>query len=220
MTKFFSYKYNYVNFNTILMEQKRKNQLLEKVDNAYKSWYKTIDPNSDTDNVEEVIQKISDKLFFGTIVLTGRHNPSAYIGTYTQCKKLKTSFDGQVGVISNVWYWIGYANSDTITKIVANKKKNLIISIPVEDLENAILNFGEIASLDILYKGVENGRVSYIGGYRKCILLRKSYGGKIGKINNHWHWFGYADFDNVDTAYQNYQRKNRRYNRKKIILTI
>ena len=111
-------KYNYVNFNTIFMEQRRKDQLLKKVDDAYKRWCKKLDPKSNEDNVEEVIQKICDDLAFGTIIVAGRYNPSSYIGTYTQCKKLKNSFDGQIGVVSHVWYWIGYANSDTISKIV------------------------------------------------------------------------------------------------------
>ena len=213
-------KYNYVNFNTIFMEQRRKDQLLKKVDDAYKRWCKKLDPKSNEDNVEEVIQKISDDLAFGTIIVAGRYNPSSYIGTYTQCKKLKNSFDGQIGVVSHVWYWTGYANSDTISKIVANKKKNLVISVPLEDLEDAILNFCEVASLNIRYEGTKNGRVSYIGGYKECILLRKAYKGKIGKINNHWHWFGYADFYDVEVVYRNYQRKNRRYKRKKIVLTV
>lgn len=202
------------------MKQKRKNQLLEKVEKAYKGWLKNINQNSTVDDIEDTINIISNTLAFGTIVITGKNSISSYIGTYSQCKKLKLSFDGQIGAISNVWYWIGFASSEEISKIVENKKKNLVLSVPTDEIECATLNFGEIASLDILYGCNKHGRISYIGGYKACILLRKTYGGKISKINNHWHWIGFADFDNAEAIYKRYQKKTSRFRRKKIILTF
>ena len=202
------------------MEQKRKQQLAEQVDKAHKGWVKNIDQSSTVDDIDDVVKMISDELAFGTIIVTGKKNPSSYIGTYKQCQNLKKLYGGQIGVISNVYYWIGYASPEKISQIVANKKKNLIISIPINDLEEAILCFGETASLDIRYGGFESNRTLYIGGYKICTLLRKKYGGKIGKINNHWHWIGFADFDKMTLLYQNYQRKTKRYKRKKIIITV
>ena len=202
------------------MEPKRKEQLEQQIDKAYKCWVKNIDPKSTIDDIDDTIKMISDELFFGTIIVTGKRNPSSYIGTYKQCQTLKNSFGGQTGAISNVWYWIGYASKEQISKLVANKKKNITISIPVDDLEEAILSFGETASLDIRYGCFENGRISYIGCYKICTLLRKTYGGKIGKINNHWHWIGYANFEEMTLLYQNYQRNTKRYRRKKVVLTV
>ena len=206
--------------NKLFMEQRRKKQLAEHVDKAYKRWVKNIDREATVDNIEETVKMISDELAFGTIITTGKKNPSSYIGTYKQCQNLKKSFGGQIGVISNVWYWAGIAYTEDISKIVANKKKNLVISVPVNDFEEAILCFGETASLDIRYGCFENGRISYIGGYKICILLRKTFGGKIGKINNHWHWIGYANFKKMTYIYQNYQRNTKRYKRKKVVVSL
>jgi hypothetical protein len=202
------------------MEQKRKDQLLQQLDNAYLKWFKNIDQKSEVDDIEEVVAMISNSIAFGTIIVTGRHNPSAYIGTYKQCKNLKNTFDGQIGAISNVWYWIGYALSTDITKIVANPKKNLVISVPFDDLEDAVLNFAETITRDIRYGCTQNGRIAYIGSFKACTILRKKYGGKIGKIHNSWHWIGFANFQDVDIVYKTYQRNAKRFNRKKVVLTV
>lgn len=202
------------------MKDSRKIQLLKQLEKAYRVWLKYINEKSDIDDIEQTIEIISSKLAFGTIIATGRRNPSAYIGTYRQCHDLKQNFDGQIGVISNNWYWIGYAIIDDISKIVKNKQKNLVVNVPADDIEDATLNVGELASLDIRYGNAENGRSSYIGNYKVCILLRQKYGGKIGKLYNHWHWIGFASFDDIEKVYSSYQAKAKRFKRKRIVLTI
>ena len=163
---------------------------------------------------------ISHKMAFGTIIVTGRNNPASYIGTYKQCTNLKKSFGGQIGAISNVWYWIGFAHKDDICKSVKNKQKNLIINVPEDDIEETTLNIGEIASLDIRYGKSRNGRASYMGNYKVCILLRRKFGGKIGKIYNLWHWIGFAPFDDITKVYKEYQSKSKRFRRKRIQLNF
>ena len=202
------------------METNRKRQILSQSEEAYKVWLKYITPTSTVDNIEETVETICSKLAFGTIIVSGSRNPAAYIGTYRQCKDLKESFGGQVGVISNVWYWIGFARADSICKIVKNKQKNLIINTPPGDIADVVLNVGEVASLNIRYGNTKNGRASYVGSYKVCILLRRLYGGKMGKLYNHWYWIGFASFDNISEVYKNYQASAKRFNRKRIVLTF
>lgn len=202
------------------MEKNRKEQLYDQLTKAYKSWVKLIDQNPSDDNIEQMLELISTKLAFGTIIVSGRKNPSSYIGTYKQCITLKKLLGGQVGAISNVWYWIGVAQSDDIRKIVKNKQKNLVINVPVTDIEEATLGVGEMASLDIRYGSCLSDRVSYIGNYKVCILLRHKFGGKIGKIHNHWHWIGVASFEDISKIYTDYQSKSKRFKRKRIVLSF
>ena len=202
------------------MEPNRKKQLFYQVDKAYKAWMNGIDQKSKVDDIEQTVEMISNKLAFGTVIVSGRGNPSSYIGTYRQCADLKKAFGGQIGVISNNWYWAGFANPDDIRKTVKNKQKNLQISIPANDIEEATLNIGEIASLDIRYGNGNGGRASYVGNYKVCILLRRKYGGKIGKLYNHWHWIGNAGFDEIELVYEDYQSKAKRFKRKKIVLNF
>ena len=110
-----------LNYFSYIMEDNRKKQIISQAQNAYKVWLKHINSSSAYDNIEATVDTICTKLAFGTIIVSGNRNPSSYIGTYRQCKDLKYVFGGQVGVISNVWYWIGFANVDSISKIVKNK---------------------------------------------------------------------------------------------------
>ena len=198
------------------MEQQRKKQLLKQAREAYKSWLKFIDQNSKVDDIEEIVEMICEKLSFGTIIISGKGNPASYIGTYRQCMDLKKSFSGQVGVISNVWYWLGFAQKESISKTVKNRKKNLIISVLADDIEEATLNIGEVASLNIRYGTSEKGRSSYVGNYKVCTLLRRKYGGKMGRFYNHWFWIGIATFDEIEKVYTSYQSKAKRFKRKRI----
>lgn len=202
------------------MELSRKKQLFNQANNTYKSWLKHIDQNSKVDDIEQIVEKICKKLAFGTIIITGKGNPSSYIGTYRQCSDLKKNFGGQTGVISNVWYWVGFANKDDISKLVKNKQKNMIINVLADDIEEVILNIGEIASLNIRYGNGNGGRASYVGNYKVCILLRRKYGGKIGRHYNHWYWIGEASFDEIELVYEDYQSKARRFKRKKVMLNF
>lgn len=202
------------------MKQSRKKQLFDQVDKAYKAWINGIDQKSKVDDIEQIIEMISNKLAFGTIIISGRGNPSSYIGTYRQCADLKKAFGGQIGVISNSWYWAGIAHPDAIRKTVKNKRKNLQISVLANDIEEAILNIGEIASLNIRYGNGCSGRASYIGNYKVCILLRRKYGGRIGRYYNHWHWIGEASFDEIELVYEDYQSQGRRFKRKRVVLTF
>ena len=199
------------------MEEKRKQQLLEQVKRAYNHQIDKIDPNPKTDDVEEILHFISDALSFGTIIVSGRRNPSSYIGTLKQCKALKDKFEGQIGAVSNVWYWMGYASSDDITKVVANRRKNLVVSVPVEDIEDATLNLAEAASLDIVYGYDPSEHMSYIGSYWTCVLMRRALGGKVNRIFNHWHWIGYANLNQIVNVCNKYHTKSRRYRRRKIV---
>ena len=105
-------------------------------------------------------------------------------------------------------------------QVVKNKQKNLIINIPPADICEITLNIGEIASMNIRYGNSKNGRSSYVGNYRVCILLRRKYGGKIGKIYNHWYWIGFTSFDNISEVCKTYQAKAKRFKRKRIILMV
>ena len=202
------------------MEYNRKKQIISQVENAYQVWLKHISVKSNVDNIEQTIEIICSKLAFGTIIVTGSRNPVSYVGTFKQCRDLKQNFGGQVGVISNVWYWIGYAKFDAVREIVKNKQKNLVLSVPPGDIAETTLNVGELASMNIRYGNSKNGRASYVGSYKVCILLRRRYGGKIGKLYNHWYWIGHATFDNISDIYNSYQASAKRFNRKRIILTI
>ena len=202
------------------MEANRKKQLFNQVDKAYKAWMSSIDQSSKVDDIEQVIEMISNKLAFGTIIVSGRGNPSSYIGTYRQCADLKKAFGGQIGIIANNWYWAGIAYSDDIRKVVKNKQKNLQISVPANDIEEATLNIGKIASLNIRYGNDNGGRASYVGNYKVCIFLRRKYGGKIGKLYNHWHWIGNAGFDEIELVYEDYQSRAKRFKRKGIVLNF
>ncbi len=201
------------------MEEKRKQQLLQQADKAYKSWINRLDQESSIDDIDEQVEMISNALAFGTIISTGRRNPSGYIGTFKQCKTLKNLFGGQIGVISYVWYWLGYALTDEISKVVGNSRKNLVLNVPEPDLEDTVLNISEIASLDIKYGNKYSGRALYIGGYKVCINLKRRFGGKIGRLYNHWHWIGNASFQSITTTYQEYQKSSKRFKRKRIVFT-
>ncbi len=202
------------------MENRRKQQLLVQADNAYKGWTKNLNPKSPVSEVDKTLEQICSSLAFGTIVVSGRHNPASYIGTYKQCYNLKQLFGGQIGALSNNWYWIGIANADDIRNVVHNPRKNFQVSVLVADVADAILNLGEIASLDIKYGYEECNLAVYIGGYMVCILLKRSFGGKVGRKYNHWYWKGNATFRQIDEVCKGYQKTSRRYRRKKIVITL
>ncbi len=201
------------------MEKKRKIQILKKLEDTYQAWKAQINISSNVDNIEEIVELVGRATALGTIVLSQSRALSAYIGTHTQCDLLKEKFDGQVGCVSNVWYWIGGENTDDISSVVKNLKKNLIITVPDDDFLEMTLLAGEMMSLDIVYAGDEkNGRVCYLGAFKPSCLLKKKFGGRIGKSYNLWYWIGNADFDAVSPVYKAYQQKEPRYRRKKIVL--
>ncbi len=202
------------------MEKQRKDQLLSQADQVYKGWVKGLDPHSPISEVDNTIEKICSSIAFGTIIVSGRYKPASYIGTCKQCRDLKQKFGGQVGAISNNWYWIGIASSDDISRLVHNPRKNFKVSVLEGDVADATLNLGEIVSLDIKYGFKECNYSVYIGGYMICILLKRSLGGKVGRKYNHWYWKGNANFYQIDSIYQAYQRTAKRYRRKKIVITF
>ena len=204
----------------IFMDNRRKEQLLNQANSAYKGWTKKLSAHAPVSEIDNILEQICKSLAFGTIIVSGRHNPASYIGTSKQCKGLKEAFGGQVGAISNNWYWIGYASADDIRRKVSNPLKNFQVSVLENDVADATLNLGEVASLDIKYGFKECDLAVYIGGYMVCILLKRQLGGKIGKKYNHWYWKGNASFSQIDTVRTSYQKVARRYRRKKIILTI
>lgn len=200
------------------MEKRRKQQIMQMVEKASRSWAKNINTASDKDDIEETIEMITKALAFGIILHSGKSEPCAYIGTYLQCQNLKNSLNGQMGAINNLWYWVGYTNINTIEQIVKNKNKNLIISIPPADIEETIVNIGEIASLDIRYGNDTYGRNTYIGSFKICTLLKAKYNGKMGKSYNHWYWIGNANFQEITNLYQAYQKRCKRFRKKHIVL--
>ncbi len=200
------------------MENRRKQQIMQTVDNAIYAWRKNINTETDYDDIEDTIEMITNTIAFGIIIVSGRNNPSAYVGTYRQCMDLKEKFGGQTGAISNVWYWVGYESADAIGKIVKNTKKNLIIPIPSNDMADTILNVSEACSIDIKYGNTAGKRASYIGNYRVCTLLKAKYNGKIGKSYNHWYWIGQASFQEITKLYKAYQSRSKRFRRKRVVL--
>ena len=200
------------------MEKTRQLQIMQKVEKAIYAWQKNISSETDYDDIEDTIEMITHTIAFGIIIVSGKNNPSAYIGTCRQCMDLKENYGGQAGAISNVWYWIGDENADTIGKIVKNSQKNLIIPIPPTDLADTILNVSEACSIDIKYGNTAGGRASYIGNYRVCTLLKAKYNGKIGKSYNHWYWIGQASFHEITKLYKAYQSRSKRFRRKRVVL--
>lgn len=200
------------------MEKKRRLQILQTVDNAIYAWQKNISIETDYDDIEETIEMITQTISFGIIIVSGKNNPSAYVGTYRQCMDLKKIFGGQIGAISNVWYWVGYEKLDTIGKLVKNNKKNLTINVPPVDIADTILNVAEACSIDIKYGNTAGNRASYIGNYRVCTLLKAKYQGKMGKSYNHWYWIGNASFQEITKLYKAYQSRCKRFRRKRIVL--
>lgn len=200
------------------MEKKRKQQIMQMVDNAIYAWRKNISTGTDYDDIEDTIEMITNTIAFGVIIVSGKNNPTAYIGTCRQCMDLKKNFGGRTGTISNVWYWVGYESADTIGKIVKNTKKNLTISIPSTDIADTILNVSEACSIDIKYGNTAGGRASYIGNYRVCTLLKAKYNGRIGKSYNHWYWIGKASFQEITRLYKAYQSRSKRFRRRRIVL--
>ena len=200
------------------MEKTRKQQIMQIVDNAIYAWQKNISTQTDYDDIEDTIEMITHTMAFGVIIVSGRNNPTGYVGTYRQCMDLKENYGGQTGTISNVWYWIGYESADKIGQIVKNTKKNLTIPIPSTDIEETILNVGEACSIDIKYGNSVGGRASYIGNYRVCTLLKAKYNGQIGKSYNHWYWIGKASFQEITQLYKAYQSRSGRFRRKRIVL--
>ncbi len=200
------------------MEKRRKEQLLQLATRAYRAWQKEIDLDSEVDDIEDMVQKISKALAFGTIISSGRNNLAAYIGQYRQCMDLKGTYDGRIKPLGNVWCWIGYADIKDIDTMVKNPNKNLVINVPERDLAETVLNIGDIASMDIKYGQEHNGRTLYIGSFKVCCLLRGKYDGKIAKLYNHWHWIGKAGFADISAVCNKYHHKNCRFNRKRIIL--
>lgn len=202
------------------MDNRRKTQLLHQANNAYKGWTKKLSAHAPVSEIDNILEQICKSLAFGTIIVSGRYNPASYIGTSKQCKELKRIFGGQIGAISNNWYWIGYASADDIRRTVRNYHKNFQVSVLEDDVADATLNLGEVASLDIKYGFKECNLAVYIGGYMVCILLKRNLGGKVGRKYNHWFWKGNASFAQIDAVCKSYQNTARRYRRKKIILTI
>ena len=200
------------------MENRRKQQILQTVDNAIYAWRKNINTETDYDDIEDTIEMITNTIAFGIIIVSGRNNPASYVGTYRQCMDLKEKFGGQTGAISNVWYWVGYESADAIGKIVKNTKKNLIIPIPSNDMADTILNVSEACSIDIKHGNTAGKRASYIGNYRVCTLLKAQYGGKFGKSHNHWYWIGQASFNEITKLYKAYQSRSKRFRRKRVVL--
>lgn len=200
------------------MEERRKQQIMQTVDNAIYAWRKNINTETDYDDIEDTIEMITQTIAFGIIIVSGKKNPSAYIGTYRQCMDLKENFGGQIGAVSSVWYWIGNEDADTIGKIVKNVKKNLTINIPPTDIAETVLNIGEACSIDIKYGHTNGERASYIGNYRICTLLKAKYDGKIGKSYNHWYWIGQASFQEITKLYKAYQKTCKRFHKKRVVL--
>ena len=202
------------------METKRKQQILTQTNQVYKSWTNGLSSKTSINEIDNTIEKICKSLAFGTIVSSGRNSPASYIGSYKQCFNLKQRFGGQIGALNNNWYWIGLAGIEQISYSVHNFRKNFRISVIEKDIVEITLLLGGIASLDIKYGIKEQNLSVYIGGYMICILLKRQYGGKIGKRYNHWFWKGYASFYQIDYVCKNYQQSARRHNRKKIILKL
>ena len=200
------------------MEEKRKKQIMQAVDQAYRSWAEKDVPESQEDGINKAIQFISQNMALGVIIVSGKNNPSAYIGTYRQCKDLKEQFSGQMAPIDNNWYWIGNAASKNIESTVKNFRKNLIITILPKDMEETVLNVAEAASFDIKYGEKTGGTAAYIGNYRVCTLLKAKYKGKIGKSYNHWYWIGKASFQEITKLYKAYQSRSKRFRRKRVVL--
>ena len=201
------------------MEKTRQRQLVNQVGRVYKTLIESVDNKSKVDDVSVIVKELSEKLAFGIIIHSGRGWPTSYIGTYKQCANLKKEFGGQVGVLSNNWYWIGYASSDDVCKLVKNKKKNISIHVMGSDICDATLNIGLVASLDIRCADDYGKETAYVGNYRVCTLLRRKYGGKIGKICNHWHWIGSASLDELELVYETYHQKSKRFKRREIVLS-
>ncbi|MBE6443493.1 MAG: hypothetical protein E7020_02355 [Alphaproteobacteria bacterium] len=202
------------------MEEKRKQQLLAQADNFYKCWTKGLNSQSPVSEIDNTIEKICSSLAFGTIIVSGRHSPASYIGTHKQCHKLRQVFGGQVGALRNNWYWIGLASADDIRRTVYNPRKNFQVSVLENDIVDATLNIGEVASLDIKYGFKECNLAVYIGNYMVCILLKRNFGGKVSRKYNHWYWKGNASFYQIDKIREPYQKTARRFHRKKIVLTF
>lgn len=200
------------------MEKKRQQQILQTVDKAIKAWEKNIRPTTNVDDIEETIEMITDKMAFGIIIVSGKDHFSAYVGTYRQCMDLKENLNGKIGIISNNWYWVGKGNTAQISQIAKNKNKNMIITIPPTDMADTILNVGEACSIDIKYGYENGGRVSYIGNFKVCTLLKAKYQGKIGKSYNHWYWIGKASFQEITKLYKAYQSRSKRFRRRRIVL--
>ena len=201
------------------MNETRKRQLVNQVGRVYKTLIESVDNKSKVDDVKKIVEELSEKLAFGIIIHSGRGCPTSYIGTYRQCADLKNEFGGQIGVLSNNWYWLGYAFSDDVRKLVKNKQKNIGINVMTADVCDATLNIGLIASLDIRCADDYGKQTAYVGNYRVCTLLHRKYGGKIGKINNHWHWIGSVSLDEIELVYQSYQEKAKRFKRREIVLS-
>ncbi|MBE6467156.1 MAG: hypothetical protein E7004_00990 [Alphaproteobacteria bacterium] len=200
------------------MENQRKRQLVNQVGRVYNSIITSVDQKSKVDDVSPIVKELSEKLAFGIIIHSGRGCPASYIGTHKQCTSLKDAFQGQVGALSNNWYWVGIASSDDIRKTVKNKQKNQVINVLASDVADATLNIGLVASLDIRCADDYGKQTAYVGNYKVCTLLRRKYGGKIGRIYNSWHWIGEASLDEIELVYKDYQSKSKRFKRKKIVL--
>ncbi|MBR2033617.1 MAG: hypothetical protein IKA03_02975 [Alphaproteobacteria bacterium] len=200
------------------MDQRKKQQILKLANQAYKGWTQGLCPQTTISEIDCTIEKICKYLAFGSIIVSGRNNPSAYIGTYKHCFELKKSFAGQIGAINNNWYWLGFADADNIRRIVHNRGKNFQVCVLKKDIIDTTLFLGEIASLDIKYGIKEQNFSVYIGNYMVCILLKRYFGGKLEKKYNHWCWKGYANFHQIDKICKDYQQSSRRYHRKKIVL--
>ena len=109
-------------------------------------------------------------------------------------------------------------NKEKSDETAKNKQKNQVINVLASDVADATLNIGMVASLDIRCADDYDKQTAYVGNYKVCTLLRRKYGGKIGRIYNSWHWIGEASMDEIELVYKDYQSKSKRFKRKKIVL--
>ena len=202
------------------MEKSRKKQLVNQVGRVYKTLLESVDKKTKVDDVKLIVEELCQKLAFGIIIHSGKGWPSSFIGTYKQCAMLKDKFNGQMGVLSNNWYWIGMSNPDDIRKLVKNKQKNVSINVLGPDIADATLNVGLIASLDIRCADDYGKESAYVGNYKVCTLLHRKYGGKMSKFYNHWYWIGQASLDEIELVYEAYHEKAKRFKRKEIVLNL
>ena len=200
------------------MEEKHKEKILSDIVNAYFEWHKKIRPLDRRDDIDEVVPHICSSRAFGVVIITGKNNPSCYIGTYKQCLSLKKKFGGRIDIIEHWWYWLGYVGADQINKLTQKEKKNFIIRILPQDLSQMLLEVSHHISDDIKYGEANGSRASYIGCWKICTLLKAQYGGKIGNLGNSWYWIGKSTFKQIDDICKKYRTKAKRYNKKEIVI--
>ncbi len=197
------------------MDASRKKQIIQEVENLCLNWKSGVKGNwSQKETAEYICKSIS----CGIILTAGRHFPAAYVGPNKQCLLLKKQFGGRIGNAGHGCFWLGYASGKDINRCCPAVSSNKVYQILAEDMAELLLEICMRKSADIKYSSHKPSPCFYIGSQRICVLLKRSFGGKIKHCHFAWYWTGTSNAEGISEIIKNYRETSKRYNKKRIVI--